>query len=40
MIEEDILEYCHKKIYKYSGTGKLSFEDGQEFECEFSVSRL
>jgi hypothetical protein len=40
MIEESTLEYCHKKIYEYSGTGKLSFEDGQEFGCEFVVFQL
>jgi hypothetical protein len=40
MVEEDILEYCHEKIYKYSGTGKLSFEDGQEFDCEFVVFQM
>ncbi len=40
MIEENILEYCHKKIYEYSGTGKLLFEDGQEFNCEFVVFQM
>lgn len=40
MIEEDILEDCHKKIYEYSGTGELSFEDGQEFDCEFIVFQM
>ena len=40
MIEDDKLKYLHNKIYKYSGTGKLSFEDGQEFACEFTVFQM
>ena len=29
-----------QKIYEYSGTGKLSFEDGQGFDCEFAVFQM
>lgn len=40
MIEKKILECSCKKPHKYSGTGKLSLEDGQEFDCEFVVFQL
>ncbi|WP_048178899.1 hypothetical protein [Methanosarcina siciliae] len=40
MIEEDILEYCNNKIYKYSGIGELLFEDGQKFDCEFVAFQM
>lgn len=40
MLEENILEYCNKEIYKYSGTGELLFEDGQKFDCEFVVFQM
>ncbi|AKB52767.1 hypothetical protein MSBRW_3514 [Methanosarcina barkeri str. Wiesmoor] len=40
MIEEDILEYCNNKIYEYSGTGELLFEDGQKFDCEFVAFQM
>lgn len=40
MIEEDILEHCNNKIYKYSGIGELLFEDGQRFDCEFVAFQM
>lgn len=40
MLEENVLEYCNKEIYKYSGAGELLFEDGQKFDCEFVVFQM
>ncbi len=40
MLEENILEYCNKEIYKYSGISELLFEDGQRFDCEFAVFQM